>query len=67
MNKKKRPPSWRLKDLSSIHVGAEVYWHDPDHGRCSRYAIVTGIHGTDPEDAIITLDHGTEVFLHELS
>ena len=63
---KKRAPRTRLK-LSDIHVGAEVYWHDPDHGRCSRYAIITAIHGDDPEDAIITLDYGTEVFLHELS
>jgi hypothetical protein len=66
---KKRPyEHMRLTSLSEIHVGAEVFWHDPDNDACSRYAIVTSM--PDPEEGeegIITLDHGTEVFLEELS
>lgn len=58
----------RLKHMSEIYVGAEVFWHDPDHGLCSRWAVVTAMPDDEEGDeGIITLDHGTEVFLHELS
>jgi hypothetical protein len=70
MKKKSKPaPRRRLKSLSEIHVGAKVYWHDPAEGACSRWGKVTHINGDDeyPDEAIITIDSGTEVFLHELS
>ncbi len=68
MPKTQKAPRKRLKSLSQIHVGAEVYWHDPDHGACSRWAVVTHMPLTEEgEDGIITIDGATEVFLHELS
>lgn len=45
------------------NVGDIVYWNDPDEGLCSGYHKITSIVDRD----IVVLDHGTEVFIWELS
>ena len=45
------------------NVGDIVYWNDPDRGLCSGYYKITSIVDRD----IVVLDHGTEVFIWELS
>ena len=45
------------------NVGDIVYWNDPDRGLYSGYHKITSIVNRD----IVVLDHGTEVFIWELS
>ena len=33
----------RLRDLKKLHSGDEVFWTDPDEGRCSRHYIIAEI------------------------
>lgn len=60
-----KTPTKRLKekDKASLKKGSKVFWHDPDNGACSRWGKITHI----DEGEIITIDHGTEVLIHELS
>jgi hypothetical protein len=50
-----------------LHVGAEVYWTDPDRGLCSGYRQVAGFAGDDIIDLVDEYGGETQAFLHELS
>jgi hypothetical protein len=55
--------------VEELHVGAEVFWNDPDEGICSGYYKVHHI-STDEIIIITPLDGSggiTEVFIWELS
>ena len=50
-----------------VHVGAEVYWNDPDDGLCSGYYIVVEFRSYD---VVLLKNHSgseTEAYCHELS
>ena len=53
--------------MAMYEVGAEVFWNDPDDGKCSRYATITGVsfESTDGK-TIYMINDGTEVFEYEL-
>jgi len=56
--------------IHEVKKGMKVYWHDPDHGACSRYDKVAEVCDCDGEvdtDTIVVLKSGTEVYAHELS
>jgi len=55
--------------VDDLHVGAEVYWNDPDNDECSGYYKVHHI-STDEIIILTPLDDSggiTEVFISELS
>ena len=33
----------KLSEVKKLHNGDEVYWHDPDEDRCSRYLSIRSI------------------------
>lgn len=33
----------RIRDIKKLHTGDEVYWTDPDAGKCSRYITIQTI------------------------
>jgi len=52
--------------ITELHIGAEVYWTDPDDGISSGYYNVIKI----ISDEIVLISNGTseaEVFIYELS
>lgn len=50
-----------------LHVGDEVFWHDPDRGLCSSTAIIREVKGEGI--FVVERENGCEleVFKHELS
>ena len=59
-------PDINIEDASNLHAGDEVYWTDPDRGRCSGYGYF--VRHIGPEYAVIKKDDTEiEVFVHELS
>jgi len=55
-------------DEVQLHSGDEVYWNDPDEGRCSRHLTIQSI--TFKGDVIVIVDQEgqtLECFAHELS
>ena len=53
--------------MAMYEVGAEVFWNDPDEGRCSRYGTITKVKLLSSDgETIYEIDDGTEVFEHEL-
>ncbi len=58
-----------IKDVKNLDVGDEVYWTDPDEGKCSRYLIISDILVRDDNIIQILAQDGSclECFPWELS
>jgi hypothetical protein len=59
-------------EYDELHIGAEVYWNDPDEGICSGHRIVksfTHVFNTGETIVVLTDEEGsvTEAFLTELT
>jgi hypothetical protein len=57
----------RMSELGNLHCGDEVYWEDPDDGKCSRFLVILSIYYcgnvvtiTEPDGTVV------ECFAREL-
>lgn len=59
-----------IEEIKQLHTGDEVYWNDPDEGRCSRvYKILTIEYNEEERVVTIMEDDGSVLscFPEELS
>jgi len=59
----------RITDVKKLQPGDEVFWNDPDGGRCSRYYEICLIEFFPPNLVRILEDNGSvlECYARELS
>ena len=61
----------RLRDFKNLHDGDEVYWTDPDEGKCSRYLTIREYNILDEDVGLVEIwdKDGSylQCFLNELS
>ena len=58
-----------IQEVKQLHNGDEVFWNDPDEGKCSRHITIKHISIWGDDVVKITGEHGycLECYAHELS